>query len=67
MSFGPVALDGHLVVATDGLLKYATRKAVLDVAAATDLQHGADLLGAAVRLRGAAYPDDVTFILARRI
>lgn len=57
---------GTLLVATDGLLKYAHPDQISEAARLLDLNQAADALLAAVRLRSGQYNDDVCFALCRR-
>lgn len=56
-------LEGRLLVATDGLLKYATRNQLVR-AAVGELDVAADALVRGVRLPTGALPDDVGLVLA---
>lgn len=56
-------LEGRLLVATDGLLKYATRNQLVR-AAVGELDVAADALVRDVRLPTGALPDDVGLVLA---
>jgi serine/threonine protein phosphatase PrpC len=65
MPFGPVPFAGTLLVASDGLLKYASRDALREIASATDLDDPAKALIECVRYASGALPDDVTVIICR--
>ncbi|MEO8552138.1 MAG: serine/threonine protein phosphatase [Kofleriaceae bacterium] len=54
-----------LLVASDGLLKYARRDAILRAVAEPDLEVAADLLVAAARLPNGALQDDLSLVLVR--
>ena len=67
----PVAFDAvlgaaTLLLATDGLLKYARRDRIAAVALGPDLQMAAHALADLPRLRSGALPDDVGLTLCRR-
>lgn len=64
--FGPATFDGRLLVATDGLFKYAAAGTLANVARGAELEDAANGLLACVRLRSGALPDDVALVLAER-
>lgn len=64
VAFGPLPISGRLLVATDGLLKYASLERVAWLCRSLALGHSADALLQSVRLSSGAYHDDVAFALA---
>jgi PPM family protein phosphatase len=63
-AFGPVPLRGRLLVASDGLFKYARRDAIVAAASLPDIEAAADALVAAARLPSGALQDDIAIVLA---
>jgi PPM family protein phosphatase len=63
MSFGPIELSGRLLIATDGLFKYATESDIAQRATALSVNEAVDKLIAGVRLLSGALQDDVAIIL----
>lgn len=64
----PTRLDGGtLLVASDGLLKYAKRPDILRIASGDDLQAAARALLDLVRLPNGALQDDVAIVLCREV
>jgi PPM family protein phosphatase len=63
MGFGPIELSGRLLIATDGLFKYATESDIAQRATALSVNDAVDKLIAGVRLISGALPDDVAIIL----
>src|SRR6202140_5871721 len=63
MGFGPIELSGRLLIATDGLFKYATEGDIAQQAMALSVTDAVDKLIAGLRLRGGALQDDVAIIL----
>ena len=63
MGFGPIELSGRLIIATDGLFKYATESEIAQRATALSVNDAVDKLIAGVRLISGALPDDVAIIL----
>ena len=61
--FGPVEVQGRLLVATDGLLKYAARAELTKRALDGALDHAVRTLVDAVRLRSGGLQDDVAVAL----
>jgi PPM family protein phosphatase len=61
--FGPVEFSGRLILATDGLLKYATRHDIAQRAMGVSASDAVDGLVAGLRLRSGALQDDVAIIL----
>jgi serine/threonine protein phosphatase PrpC len=67
VSFGRPGLDGVLVVATDGLFKYASLDSIAATVRAGDVQHAAERLVALVRLPSGSFQDDAgVVVIARR-
>jgi serine/threonine protein phosphatase PrpC len=62
--FGPTFVAGRLLVATDGLFKYAPREELARRAGDGALENAVRSLIDAVRLRSGALPDDVAVALA---
>jgi PPM family protein phosphatase len=63
IAFGPVPGPGRVLVATDGLLKYARPAAIASGCRFPDLERGADALLRAVQLPNGKYHDDVALVL----
>ena len=63
MGFGPIEFSGRLLIATDGLFKYATESDIAQRATALSVNDAVDKLIAGVRLISGALPDDVAIIL----
>jgi PPM family protein phosphatase len=63
MCFGPIELSGRLLIATDGLFKYATESDIAQRAMALSVNDAVDKLLAGVRLLSGALPDDVAIVL----
>jgi serine/threonine protein phosphatase PrpC len=59
--------SGTLVVASDGLLRYAKRDDIARLASGPDLTAAARALVELVRLRSGALQDDVAVVLCRNI
>ena len=66
VAFSRPALDGTLVVATDGLLGYAAPTRIAAAARGPDLETAAKELLRLVRLPNGGLQDDVAVVLARR-
>jgi serine/threonine protein phosphatase PrpC len=66
VSFSRNEFAGTLLLASDGLLKYASQQRIASVAQATDLNEGIQSLVALVRYPSGALPDDVAILLARK-
>jgi serine/threonine protein phosphatase PrpC len=64
VSFRTTELRGRLLLASDGLINYARRDAIISAANGGDLQVSAKLLVDLPRLASGDYPDDVSVILA---
>lgn len=60
------SMAGTLLLASDGLLKYAPPGRICDLVRSSDLQAAANGLVDAVRLRSGALQDDVAAVLCRR-
>jgi serine/threonine protein phosphatase PrpC len=63
VAFGPFPLNGRLLVATDGIFKYARREVIAACALNGLLEDAADALVDSVRLRNRRLQDDVALIL----
>ena len=63
MGFGPIELSGRLLIATDGLFKYATESDIAQRAMGVSVNDAVERLIAGVRLRSGALQDDVGIIL----
>ncbi|HUX74144.1 MAG TPA: SpoIIE family protein phosphatase [Steroidobacteraceae bacterium] len=63
MSFGPIELSGRLLIASDGLFKYATEGDIAQRARALSANDAVDQLIAGVRMLSGALQDDVAIIL----
>jgi PPM family protein phosphatase len=63
MGFGPIELSGRLLIATDGLFKFATGSDIAQRATALSVNDAVDKLIAGVRLKSGALQDDVAIIL----
>jgi serine/threonine protein phosphatase PrpC len=63
MGFGPIEFSGRLLIATDGLLKYATESDIGQRAMGVSVNEAVERLIAGVRLRNGALQDDVGIIL----
>jgi serine/threonine protein phosphatase PrpC len=63
MGFGPIELSGRLLIATDGLFKYATESDIAQRAMGGSVNEAVEKLIAGVRLRSGALQDDVGIIL----
>ena len=63
MGFGPIELSGRLLIATDGLFKYATESDIAERATSLSVNDAVDKLIAGVRLLSGALHDDVAIIL----
>jgi serine/threonine protein phosphatase PrpC len=64
-AFGPVPFSGTLLVASDGLLKYAPRDAARRIALSGRARAAAEALIECVRYPSGNLPDDVTAIVCR--
>lgn len=63
MGFGPMELSGRLLIATDGLFKYATESDISQRAIGLPVNDAVEKLIAGLRLRSGALQDDVAIIL----
>ncbi|HRI64217.1 MAG TPA: PP2C family serine/threonine-protein phosphatase [Polyangium sp.] len=63
VAFGPVLLRERLLVATDGIFKYAHRDVIAACALNAKLDDAAEALLEAVRLRNGFFQDDIALIL----
>jgi serine/threonine protein phosphatase PrpC len=63
VAFGPVPLRGRLIVATDGLFKYARRERIASVAKTGSLEEAAASLLDIVRLQSGRLQDDVGLLI----
>ena len=61
--FGPMRLTGRLLVASDGLFKYAARDVIASVALEGSVEEGARGLVECVRLPSGMLRDDLAVIL----
>lgn len=64
ISFGPHAIEGRLLLASDGLFKYATRERIIAAVRIADLERAVDTLVALPRLPNGKLQDDVAVVLA---
>jgi len=62
-AFGPFSFNDRILVASDGLLKYAPRDLLRRIGLGSDLELAADALVAAARLPGGTLQDDVALVL----
>lgn len=62
--FGPVPLQGRLLVASDGLTKYVPQMRIGELALVDPLDRAVELLTEAPRLRAGTLQDDVAVVLA---
>ncbi|MBI4032179.1 SpoIIE family protein phosphatase [Candidatus Berkelbacteria bacterium] len=67
VSFGPVHLNGRLLVGTDGLFKYAARSDIVANAMEGTLEGAASALIDGVRLRNGSLQDDVAVVLCEEV
>jgi CheY-like chemotaxis protein len=65
VAFGPAKMKGLLLVATDGLIRYAPRPVFTRAMASPGLEGARDILLQSVRLRSGEFQDDTTGILVR--
>ena len=66
VSFARRSLDGTLLVASDGLLKYASLEKIAATVLSADFDAAANKLIDLVRYKSGALPDDVSILPARR-
>lgn len=65
VSFGSVDFQGILMLASDGLVNYSSRKTIIDSLGVESITAAAKALAELPRLRSGGYPDDVAVILSR--
>jgi hypothetical protein len=63
MALGPIEFSGRLLIATDGLFKYATESEIASRAMGGSINEAVARLIAGVRLRSGTLQDDVGIIL----
>lgn len=63
VGFGPHALRGRLLVASDGLWTYVRRETIVAASAGVDLDAALESLVDAARLRSGKLPDDLAMVL----
>ena len=66
VTFDRAMTNGTILIASDGLVKYAPPRRICEVARGPDLDQAARQLVDLVRLRSGALPDDVGVVLIRR-
>lgn len=66
-AFGPTALRGRLLVATDGLLKYAALEVIAAHCRSPSLEAAADAILQSVGLASGTYHDDVALALGELV
>lgn len=66
MGFGPIELSGRLLIATDGLFKYATESDIAQRTMGVSVSEAVARLIEGVRLHSGALQDDVAIILVER-
>lgn len=64
---GPIGAGGTLLVASDGLLRYAQRTDIVRIANGPDVGAAARALVELVRLPDGQLPDDVSVVLCREV
>ena len=67
VGFGPIELSGRLLIASDGLFKYATRQDIVQRAIGVSLNDAVERLIGGLRLRSGALQDDVAIILLEHV
>jgi serine/threonine protein phosphatase PrpC len=65
VAFERGTLDGTLLVASDGLLKYTPQEKIAATVAVSDLDGAADKLVSLVKYQSGTWPDDVSVLLAQ--
>jgi PPM family protein phosphatase len=65
--FARNSLNGTLLVASDGLLKYTSAERIAATALADDVEKSASNLVGLVRYQSGALPDDISILLARKM
>lgn len=66
VNFARKSLDGTLLIASDGLLKYTSLEKIAATILTADIDTAAKRLIELVRYKSGALPDDVSVLLARR-
>lgn len=66
VAFGPISMRGRLLVASDGIFKYAHRDVITARALDGSVENAADVLLDAVRLRTRRLQDDVALVLCEQ-
>jgi len=64
--YGPIPFAGTLLVATDGLIKYAHKEKIRQIVLEHDFEQVAKLLTECVRYPSGNLPDDVTVIVCKK-
>lgn len=64
VDFGPLPFQGRLLVASDGLFKYASRRVLMDALNLGTIEEAVDRLVDSVRLPNGGLQDDVAVVLA---
>jgi serine/threonine protein phosphatase PrpC len=64
--YGSIPFVGTLLVATDGLIKYAQKEKICQIVLENDFEEGAKLLTECVRYPSGNLPDDVTVIVCQK-
>lgn len=67
IGFGPIELSGRLLIATDGLFKYATESDIAQRAMGVSVNTAVARLIEGVRLRSGTLQDDIAIILVERV
>ena len=67
IGFKRSCLDGTLLMASDGLLKYTSQEKIAETAAGSDLDQAVNKLIDLVRYKSGALPDDVSILLVREM
>ncbi|MBI1177472.1 SpoIIE family protein phosphatase [bacterium] len=67
VGFERTGLTGRLLVASDGLFKYASRGKIADIVRTNEAGVALDLLMALVRYPSGALPDDVSLVLVKML
>ena len=65
VAFGSTPFVGTLLVASDGLVNYAPRTAIVSASLGENIFSSANVLVELPRMRSGNYPDDVAVILTR--
>lgn len=64
--YGPIPFSGTLLIATDGLMKYAKKEKIRQIVLDNDFEQVAKLLTECVRYPSGNLPDDVTVIVCKK-